>query len=260
MSSSAQQPVSGQTGSGQAGSAKTNGAARNANGPIHGSDALAAATIAPIQSGMIVGLGTGRTSKRVIHALGERVRSENLKVTLVSTSEDTTKFAQSIGLSISEFADMERVDYLFDGADEVDPECRVLKGAGGAMTRERMVAWAADRCVYMVDQSKLVDRLGQNHSLAIAIMFFGYASIRARLREMGLTGVCRREIDGKPFITDNGNIIIDVTLEAERDMEGLARELNDTPGVIDHGLFLDEADEILVDRAGEIERVTRRRG
>lgn len=227
--------------------------------PNPDADALAIATIAPIQSGMIVGLGTGRTSKRVIRTLADRVRAESLSLTLVSTSEDTTKFAQSIGLTIAEFSDVERVDYLFDGADEVDPECRVLKGAGGAMTRERMVAWASERCVYMVDQSKLVERLGQNHSLGIAIMFFGYASIRSRLREMGLTGVCRREINGKPFITDNGNIIIDVTLDDERDMEGLARELNDIPGVIDHGLFLHEADEILVDRDGEIERITRQR-
>lgn len=228
--------------------------------PQQAVDALAAATIAPIQSGMIVGLGTGRTSKRVIRALAERIRAENLGVKLVSTSEDSTRYAHGLGLHVAEFSDVERVDYLFDGADEVDPECRVLKGAGGAMTRERMVAWAADRCVYMVDQTKLVERLGQNHSLAIAIMFFGFASIRARLREVGLTGVCRREIDGKPFITDNGNIIIDVTLEGERDLEDLARELNDTPGVIDHGLFLDEADEILVDRDGEIERITRQRG
>jgi ribose 5-phosphate isomerase A len=228
--------------------------------PGTGTDALALATIAPIRSGMVVGLGTGRTSKRVIRALAERIRGENLDVHLVSTSEDSTRCAQSLGLAVGEFSDIERVDYLFDGADEVDPECRVLKGAGGAMTRERMVAWAADRCVYMVDQSKLVDRLGQNHSLAIAILFFGYASVRARLREMGLTGVCRREIDGKPFITDNGNVIIDVTLEDGRDIEELARELNDTPGVIDHGLFLDEADEILVDRDGEIERITRQRG
>lgn len=223
-------------------------------------DALAMATIAPIQSGMVVGLGTGRTSKRVIRALAGRMKAESLRLTLVSTSEDSTRFATSLGLSVSEFTDIERVDYLFDGADEVDPECRVLKGAGGAMTRERMVAWASERCVYMVDRSKLVDRLGQNHSLAIAIMFFGYASIRSRLREMGLTGVCRRDIDGKPFLTDNGNVVLDVTLEEERDMEGLARALNDTPGVIDHGLFLDEADEILVDRDGEIERITRRRG
>lgn len=209
---------------------------------------------------MVVGLGTGRTSKRVIRALADRVKAEGLDLTLVATSEDSSRHATSLGLKISEFSDFERVDYLFDGADEVDPECRVLKGAGGAMTRERMVAWASDRCVYMVDQSKLVERLGQNHSLAIAIMFFGYASIRSRLREMGLTGVCRREIDGKPFITDNGNVIIDVTLDDGRDMEGLARELNDTPGVIDHGLFLDEADEILVDRDGVIERITRQRG
>ena len=120
-----------------------------------------------------------------------------------------------------------------------------------------MVAWASDRTVYMVDQSKMVDRLGQNHSLAVAIMFFGYASIRGRLREMGLSGVCRRDIDGKPFLTDNGNVIIDVTLDEERDLEELARNLNDIPGVIDHGLFLHEADEILVDREGEIERITR---
>lgn len=225
-----------------------------------GSDALAVATVAPIESGMIVGLGTGRTAKRVMRALAERIKGESLKLTLVSTSEDSTRFATGLGMTVADFSNIERIDYLFDGADEVDPDCRVLKGAGGAMTRERMVAWASERTVYMVDQSKIVDRLGQNHSLAIAIMFFGYTSIRARLREMGLTGVCRREIDGKPFITDNGNIIIDVTIDEERDLEELASELNDIPGVIDHGLFLQEADEILVDREGEIERLTRQRG
>ena len=220
-------------------------------------DALAHATIAPIESGMLVGLGSGRTAKRVIRALAERIRTHNLDITLVSTRENSARFAAELGLAVEDFSGMERVHYLFDGADEVDPNCAVLKGAGGAMTRERMVAWASDRTVYMVDQSKLVDRLGQNHSLAVAIMFFGYASIRARLREMGLSGVCRRDIDGKPFITDNGNVIIDVTLDEERDLEELARNLNDIPGVIDHGLFLHEADEILVDREGEIERITR---
>lgn len=220
-------------------------------------DALAMATIAPIESGMIVGLGTGRTAKRVIRALAERINAKALEVTLVSTSESSARYAAELGLAVGDFSGMERVHYLFDGADEVDPDCAVLKGAGGAVTRERMVAWASDRTVYMVDQSKLVDRLGQNHSLAVAIMFFGYTSIRARLREMGLSGVCRRDIDGKPFITDNGNVIIDVTLDEERDLEELARNLNDIPGVIDHGLFLHEADEILVDREGEIERITR---
>lgn len=217
-------------------------------------DALAEAAVADIQSGMVVGLGTGRTAARAVNALAERVRAERLDIRCVPTSHVTETLARALGLPLADFAMIEQVDYLFDGADEVDPQMRMLKGGGGAMIRERIVAHASARRVYIVDESKLVDRLGQRTALAVGVMAFGLASIRSRLRDMGLHGVVRRTLDGHLFLTDNGSLIIDVTLE-DRDVEELACNLNAVPGVIDHGLFLDEADDILVETPRGIERM-----
>lgn len=220
-------------------------------------DPLAEAAVAPIKSGMIVGLGTGRTASRGVVALAERVREENLDIRCVATSHATETLARFHGLPVVDFAMIEKTDYLFDGADEVDPAMRMLKGSGGAMTRERIVAWASERCVYMVDESKLVSRLGERTTLGIAVLAFGLAAVRAELRNLGLNGVCRRTIKGELFITDNGNLIVDVAM-GDHDLEELAAALNDIPGVVDHGLFLAEADEILVERdSGTIERRVR---
>lgn len=221
-------------------------------------DPLAEAAIAEIASGMIVGLGTGRTASRAIVALAERVREEKLDIRCVPTSHVTETLARSQGLPLIDFAMEEEVDYLFDGADEVDPMLRMIKGAGGAMTRERIVAYAAKRRVYMVQEAKMVHRLGERASLPVAVLAFGLASTRASLRRLGLNGVVRRTLDGHLFLTDNGSLIIDVTLTEERDLIQLAAEINDIPGVLDHGLFLDEADEVLVEtKSGQIEHLTR---
>lgn len=219
-------------------------------------DALAEAAVADIQSGMIVGLGTGRAAKRGIRALAERVKEESLQITCVPTSQGSEHTALEMGLSIQEFSLVERIDYLFDGADEVDRDLRMLKGSGGAMTRERMVAWASQRRIYMIDESKLVTRLGTNATLPIAVIPFGLASIRAALRNMGLNGVVRRAMDGHLFLTDNANLVIDVTL-GEHDPEQVAEWLNGIPGIVDHGLFLTEADEVLVETPGGVERLLR---
>ncbi|MBK7403970.1 MAG: ribose-5-phosphate isomerase RpiA [Phycisphaerales bacterium] len=220
-------------------------------------DPLAEAAVADIRSGMLVGLGTGRTASRGVVALAERMRTENLELRCVSTSHATETLARFHGLPVMDFALVERVDYLFDGADEVDPNMNMLKGSGGAMTRERIVAWAAERRVYMVDESKLVSRLGERTTLPIAVLAYGLAAVRAEMRNLGLNGVCRRTIKGELFLTDNGNLIIDVAM-GEQDLSELAASLNDVPGVIDHGLFLTEADEILIERdSGTIEKRVR---
>lgn len=217
-------------------------------------DALAEAAVAGIESGMTVGLGTGRTASRAISALADRVRSEGLEIRCVPTSHVTETLARALGLKVVDFAMIERVDFLFDGADEVDPQLRMLKGAGGAMIRERIVAHAAERRVYIVDESKLVDRLGQRTTLAIGVMAFGLASVRTRLRDLGLHGVVRRTLDGHLFLTDNGCLVLDVTLE-DRDVDELACQLNDIAGVIDHGLFLTEADEVIVQTSRGLDRL-----
>ena len=219
-------------------------------------DALAEAAIAEIQSGMIVGLGTGRTASRGIVALAERVREEKLDIRCVPTSHVTETLARQLRLNVIDFAMVERVDYLFDGADEVDPQLRMIKGAGGAMVRERIVAAASERRVYMVSEKKMVPRLGTGATLPVAVLAFGLASIRSNLREMGLNGVVRRTLDGQLFLTDNGSLVIDVTM-GDYDPEELGAILDSTPGVIDHGLFLSECDELFVEGKDGIRRVAR---
>lgn len=222
----------------------------------HVADPLAEAAIAGIHNGMIVGLGTGRTASRGIVALAERVREEKLDIKCVPTSHVTETLARQLRLNVIDFAMVERVDYLFDGADEVDPQMRMIKGAGGAMVRERIVAAAADRRVYMVGQNKLVERLGTGATLPVAVMAFGLQSIRANLRELGLNGVVRRTLDGQLFLTDNGALIVDVTM-GDYDPEELAAILDSTPGVIDHGLFLSECDELYIETPTGIEHRVR---
>jgi len=224
--------------------------------PPQAVDPLAEAAVAEIKSGMIVGLGTGRAASRGIRALADRVQNEGLDVQCVPTSHVTETLARALQLKLADFAMLERVDYLFDGADEVDPQMRMLKGGGGAMVRERMVARVADRRVYIIDESKLVDRLGQRTTLSVAVLAFGLASVRARLRDLGLHGVVRRTLDGHLFLTDNGCLVIDVTLP-ECDVAERAADLNDIAGVVDHGIFLDEADEIIVETQRGLDRMKR---
>ncbi|MEM9064337.1 MAG: ribose-5-phosphate isomerase RpiA [Planctomycetota bacterium] len=224
----------------------------------HVADRLAQEAVAPIESGMIVGLGTGRAARRGIRMLADRVSAEKLDIRCVATSDASHTLAEELGLTVTDFAMVEEVDYTFDGADQFDRQLRLLKGAGGAMTRERMVAWASRRCVYLVDQTKEKNAIGDDMPLAIAVMAFGLASTRAHLREHGIRGVVRRDLEGRIFVTDNGNMILDAMVDHLDSATRLEALLNDIPGVVDHGMFLDEADEILIETEdGSIERIVR---
>lgn len=220
-------------------------------------DALAQAAVANIVSGMLVGLGAGRTAARGVHALADRVREDRLDIRCVPASNATEVLARELGLPLVDFAMVEQLDVLIDGAAEVDRSMRVMKGSRGAMTRERMLAWASKRRIYMVEESKVSDRIGTLCTLPIALMAFGLASTRRAIRDLGLNGVLRRDLDGNLFLTDNGNLVLDVKLSGSEDLDTLAAELNDLPGVIDHGLFLTEADCILISRPNEVEVLER---
>jgi ribose 5-phosphate isomerase A len=222
-------------------------------------DSLAEAAVAPVESGMVIGLGTGRTASRAVLALAERVRDEHLDIRCVSTSHVTDTLARAHQLNLVDFTLMERVDYMFDGAAEVDEQMRMLKGQHGAIVRQRVMARAASKRVFLVDEPKVVKKLGQRSALAIAILPWGLASIRADLRNIGFNGVVRRTLDGGLFFTENAMLILDVMI-GDREVEEVADELDGVPGVIDHGLFLDEADEILVGQAdGGVRRMVRPR-
>jgi len=221
-------------------------------------DELAVACIAPVRSGMMVGLGTGRAAARGVRALAERVTAEKLSITCVSTSKVTEELAVSLGLKVVDFAKVERVDFLFDGADELDPQLNMLKGGGGAMTRERIVAAAAVSRCNILDESKLVANLGQNMPLPVEIIPMGLASVRRRLSELGLVGIVRQRKDGPgDLISDNGNLIVDCQLKAGANLKSLAGELDRTAGIVDHGLFLTEAQVVLIEGKGGIVRKTR---
>ncbi|MCA9275749.1 MAG: ribose-5-phosphate isomerase RpiA [Phycisphaerales bacterium] len=223
------------------------------------SDALAQAAVEMVQSGMKVGLGAGRTAARGIEALAERVRDEHLDIECVAASEQAEDLARSLGLKITDFALLEELDILIDGADAVDRHMQVMKGSRGAMTRERIICWASNRTVFMVTHDKVADtQIGAGTPLPIAVMAFGLVSTRNALRHIGINGVIRQDMDGRLFITDNGNLVLDASLRGDENLAQLATELNDIPGVIDHGLFIDEADIILIEKEdGTIERLER---
>jgi ribose 5-phosphate isomerase A len=226
-----------------------------------GVDALATSAVEAVRSGMTVGLGTGRAAKRAIEALARRAAAERLDIQCVATSRESEELGRRLGLRVEAMEGVEAIDYLFDGADEVDPAMRMMKGRGGAMTREKVVAHSAARRVYLVQTKKLVKRLGEDAPLPVEIMRFGLASTRRALRQLGLDGPLRSKAGGGEYETDNGNPVVDAPLPIGLDPATLAAALDETPGVIGHGLFLNEADEVLVeDEQGRVTRQVRTPG
>jgi len=222
-------------------------------------DPLAEAAVAQIQSGMLVGLGTGRAATRAIHALAHRAASESLTIECVATSRASHELGQSLGLHVRTMDDITRVDFLFDGADEVDDQHRMIKGRGGAMTRERIVAHAAEYKLYLVQRSKLVRTLGDSCALPVEVLAFGSEATRNALHRIGLQGTWRSAPDAARVMTDNANPILDIALPSGAELEDIRDAIESTPGVVGHGLFLNEADEILIEseERGTIERRTR---
>lgn len=221
-------------------------------------DALAHAAVDEVRPGMLVGFGGGRTPSRALQLLGERARESAMDVTIVGATDAVDALAREVGLPVQDFATVEELDLLIDGADEIDRGMRMLKGSGGAVARERTLAWASRRRVFLVQERKISPYLGLNRTLAIAVMPFGLAASRAAIRRLGLNGVMRRGLAGELVVTENANLILDVSLTEGLDLQELSNELHRIPGVVEHGIFLDEADLILVEReSGEIERMVR---
>jgi ribose 5-phosphate isomerase A len=221
-------------------------------------DALADQAVSLVESGMTVGIGSGTTAARGLAALADRVRTNGLDVSVIPASDSTETACRDAGLKCVDFANVEEINLLIDGADEIDRDMRMLKGSGGAMARERMLAWASHTRVFLVREHKIASRLGTHSTLAVAVMAFGLASTRAAMRRLGLNGVLRRSITGDLFITDNANLVLDVVLPDGLDLDEIASSLHAIPGVIDHGLFNDEADVILVEKEdGTVERLER---
>ncbi|MEA2802740.1 MAG: ribose 5-phosphate isomerase [Rhodospirillaceae bacterium] len=221
-------------------------------------DLLAAAAVKDIVSGMAVGLGTGRAATRAIRALAQRAATERLVLRCVATSQASHDLAATLGLTVGSLEEIGPLDFLFDGADEVDPELRMIKGRGGAMTREKIVAHASAQRMYLIQSSKLSSRLGEKAPLPIEVLASDLAAVRQTLRTIGLEGPIRLKADGTPYKTDNGNPVIDAPLPSDLDVVQLGACLDKLSGVVGHGLFLTEANDVLIEDAdGKVSRRTR---
>jgi ribose 5-phosphate isomerase A len=187
-----------------------------------------------IDNKMKVGLGTGSTATFAVQALGRRVR-EGLKVHGVPTSESTRKLAEKAGVPLLSFDEVERLDLCFDGADEADPQLNLTKGGGGALLREKVVAYASERFFCIVDDGKLVDKL-HAFPLPVEIVPFAAKVVERALVRLGAQPTLRQR-DGKAYVTDNGLWILDCRFPPIEDPPTLARALSSIPGVAEHGLF-----------------------
>jgi len=196
-----------------------------------------------VQDGMLLGLGTGSTSRLFVEGVGRLVAS-GMKVRGVPTSRATAELAASLGIPIvTELVG--QIDLAVDGADEVDPALNLIKGRGGALFREKLVAAASKRFVVVVDESKLVKQLGEG-VLPVEVLPFLWRSTAERLTALGLSLVIRGG-EETPYVTDNGNVILDVTVaEGIKNPAELALELKQVTGVVEHGLFVGMTDTVMV--------------
>ena len=204
-----------------------------------------------VDSGMTVGLGTGSTAVFLVRRLGERVREEGLRIQGVPTSERTAALAHEEGIEVVALDEAGWLDLTIDGADEVDGAFRLIKGGGGALLREKIVAAASDRMVVIADAGKRVGTLGA-FALPVEVIPFGWQVTRRLVGEclgrFGLEGreAALRMAGGEPFRTDQGNHILDLRLGRIEDPEGLSAALNAIPGVVENGLFLGLCDTLVV--------------
>ncbi|MBM7643871.1 ribose 5-phosphate isomerase A [Scopulibacillus daqui] len=196
-----------------------------------------------IKDGMIVGLGTGSTVAFTTKKLADRIKAENLSIQAVSTSHATSKLAESLGISLLDLNDVQKIDLTIDGCDEFDPELNGIKGGGGALLFEKIVAQASDRNIWVADASKAVNQLGA-FPLPVEVLRFGWRHMFRAMEEKGLHPKLRMNGE-EPFLTDSKNYILDCHAKAIDDAKALAGWLNALPGVVENGLFINICDQVL---------------
>ncbi len=224
--------------------------------------AAARGALSLVESGMKLGLGTGSTANWFVRLLGERIRVEEIDVVGVATSSRTADLARKVGIEIIELDDAGWLDLTVDGADEVDPSLNLIKGGGGAHLQEKIVATASDRMVVITDDSKLVPHLGA-FPLPVEVIPFGWKATKAIIEELleqilvGGHAVTPRLSGQKMFRTDEGNYILDLHLRQIGDPHRLSPLLNQVAGVVENGLFLGVADQVMVGySSGEVQQMT----
>ncbi len=198
-----------------------------------------------IEDKMVVGLGTGSTATYMVVALAKRVKEEKLSIECVATSIATYKLAKSLGLNVKELSEVDEIDLTIDGADEVSPDFQGIKGGGAAHLFEKIVALRSKRNIWIVDDSKLVDQLGA-YPLPVEVVPFGSDYLFKSFEKAGYRPSFRMNDDEERLLTDSGNYVIDLALEKIEDPKKLANELKAITGVVEHGLFINIADQVIV--------------
>lgn len=197
-----------------------------------------------IQNGMKVGLGSGSTVYYMVKALGEKIKAEGLNIEAIPTSEVTAEWAKEFGIPLTDFSKVQELDLAIDGADEVDEDLQLIKGGGGALYREKVVASAAKEFIVIVDETKTVSTLGK-FPLAVEVVPFGWEVAAEQIKAFGCTPTLRKK-DGEVFVTDNGNYILDCTFGEIQSPAELHSKLIHTVGVVETGLFVNMADKVIV--------------
>ena len=208
---------------------------------------------------MVVGLGTGSTAIFATRKIGELLQTGALKnITGFATSKATQDEAEHLGIPLMDASLPLKIDVTIDGADEVDPQFNLIKGGGGALFREKIVAQATAREIIVVDDSKLSDRLGTHFALPVEVSEYGWRSQLRFLESLGAHAVIRKDKDGSQYVTDSGNMILDCNFGPIADVEGLAAKLGARAGIIEHGLFIGIARDVIVAGKDGIRHLQRR--
>jgi len=218
-------------------------------------EAAARASLRFVKDGQVVGLGTGSTAAIFIQLLGEQVK-KGLRIRGIPTSERSREQAASLGIPLTTLDECQEIDVTVDGADEVDPQLRLIKGGGGALLREKIVASATKQLVIVADASKRVPVLGK-FPLPVEVIKFAQALVKKKIEALGAAVELRRDSGGKPYLTDENNHILDCRFGQIPDADGLARRLSDMPGVVEHGLFIGMASVVLVAEGSEVVELRR---
>jgi ribose 5-phosphate isomerase A len=218
-------------------------------------EAAARASLKYVRDGQIVGLGTGSTANFAIRLLGERVR-EGMKIRGIPSSIASRDLATQVGIPLITFDDAQQIDVTIDGADEFDPALNLIKGGGGAMLREKIVAFASRQLVIVTDSSKQVPVLGK-FPLPVEVITFAEPLIAKRISDLGAKVIQREDKSGKTYVTDEGHHILDCHFGQIPNPAALARTLSDMPGIVEHGLFVGMTSVVVMAKSGSVEEFRR---
>lgn len=208
------------------------------------------AVVKYIKDGMKIGLGSGSTVFYMVQKLGERIKEEGLNIVGIPTSRETAEWAKEFGVPLTDLSNIQQLDIAIDGADEVDPNLQLIKGGGGALVREKIVADAAKELYVIVDASKTVDHLGA-FPLPVEVVPFGWKVTAEKVAKLGCDPVLRRK-DGEIFVTDNQNYILDCNFNEILEPKKLQNDLKSLVGVVETGLFMNMTTKLLVGKDEEI--------